>query len=224
MKSKHIWIVLVMLLMAATLEHARGDVDRVPPSRPLDQFPASVAGYDSVDLPLSDETLEVMGKGIFLDRLYTRPAASAPGAPVRAATTAPVSLFIGYFPTQRTGQTIHSPQHCLPGAGWTFDSSGLLDLPDSEGRPSQVGEYVISNGAAKDEVLYWYRSHGRTIANDWTAKRYPLVDSMLYSRTDAALIRIITPGAPGEDRAAAHDRAVEFAKEITPLLPAYVPN
>ena len=33
----------------------------------------------------------------------------------------PIGLFIGYFATQRTGQTIHSPQHCLPGAGWTFE-------------------------------------------------------------------------------------------------------
>ena len=46
--------------------------------------------------------------------------------------TPPVSLFIGYFPTQRTGQSIHSPQNCLPGAGWTFASSKTIYLERPE--------------------------------------------------------------------------------------------
>ena len=46
----------------------------------------------------------------------------------------------------------------------------------------------------------------------------------LYGRTDAALVRIITPIDPNEDRLQAHNRAVDFAEQIIPLLPAYVPN
>ena len=105
-----------------------------------------------------------------------------------------------------------------------FDESRVIELSDPEGRKSQVGEYLISNGGTKAEVLYWYRSHGRTMASDWTAKLYTLFDSILYSRTDAALIRIITPVQAGESQVRAHERAVEFANRISPLLPAYVPE
>ena len=35
---------------------------------------------------------------------------------------------------------------------------------------------------------------------------------------------IITPIDPNEDRLQAHNRAVDFAEQIIPLLPAYVPN
>jgi len=33
------------------------------------------------------------------------------------STTSFVSLYIAYFPSQRTSDTIHSPKNCLPGAG-----------------------------------------------------------------------------------------------------------
>ncbi len=212
-----------MLACATGLERARGDVDKVPPSVPLDRLPTRISGWSSVEIPLSDDTLATLGKGVFLDRDYT-PVAAGASADDRKEANGEVSLFIGYFPTQRTGQTIHSPQHCLPGAGWVFDSSGVVDLSAPDGRTMQVGEYLISNGGSKAEVLYWYRSHGRTMANDWTAKLYTLVDSILYSRTDAALIRIVTPVQPGEGQAGAHRRAVNFANRITPMLPAYIPD
>jgi EpsI family protein len=167
----------------------------------------------------------VLGKGVFMDRVYKQaevPGQSGPSNPM------PISLFIGYFPTQRSGQSIHSPQHCLPGAGWVFEYSGTTNLTDSTGKTITVGDYVISDGTSKSEVLYWYRSHGRNIANDYTAKFYTLWDSMRLNRTDAALIRIVVPIAPthnGEDGAeAAHKRAVWFAEQITPLLPPFIPD
>lgn len=217
------WAVLLMLALAAGLEHARGDVDKVPPSVPLAEMPETLGAWTGVEYPLSDDTLTTLGKGVFLNRIYS-PSAELKAASGAADATGQVSLFIGYFPTQRTGQAIHSPQHCLPGAGWVFDSSAVIDLSDPNGKKSQVGEYLISNGGAKQEVLYWYRSHGRTMASDWTAKMFTLVDSIVYSRTDAALIRIITPVQPGESQLRAHQRAVDFANRVTPILPAYVPE
>jgi hypothetical protein len=66
--------------------------------------------------------------------------------------------------------------------------------------------------------------HGRSIASDYQAKLYTLADSIRFGRSDEALVRIVTPVNPGEDRAAARSRAIGFAEQITPLLPAYIPN
>jgi EpsI family protein len=218
MKTPRFWFVVVLLLAAAVVLHARGDVDRVPPSTPLSQMPQTIGPWNGVDVPLDAEVLQVLGKGVFLNRTYL------PGSSAHAANDATVGLFIGYFPTQRTGQSIHSPQNCLPGAGWVFDSSGVTDLHNPDGTTAQVGEYIISNGPVRAEVLYWYRSHGRSIANDYKAKLYTLADSIRYSRTDAALVRVVTPVRQGESPEAAHQRAVAFAEQINPLLPAYIPN
>jgi len=174
----------------------------------------------STEIPLNQETLDVLGKGDFLYRLYT-PDISAPKT---LDAQMPVSLFIGYFATQRTGQAIHSPQNCLPGAGWSFLSSGVTQFSDSSGKNYRVGDYLITDGKSTQEVLYWYQMHGQSIANDYAAKLYTLVDSIENGRTDAALIRIITNVAQGEERDQARDRAVAFARQIAPLLPAYDPN
>ena len=219
MNSARFWFVAVLLCATAVLLQVRGDVDRVPPSQPLDQLPSHIGTRTSTDVPLDAEVLQVLGKGIFLDRLYTNPPTeSAPGS------AAPVGLFIGYFPTQRTGQSIHSPQNCLPGAGWSFLSSGVTTITDNAGKDYTVGEYLVSDGRSSQEVLYWYRVHGRSVANDYRAKLYTLVDSIRYSRTDAALVRIITPVLPGEERISAHNRAISFAQQVAPLLPAYIPD
>ena len=63
--------------------------------------------------------------------------------------------------------------------------------------------------------------HGQSIANDYKAKLYTLANSIRYGRTDAALVRIITPVFPSEDRASARERALQFARQIVPLLPGH---
>jgi EpsI family protein len=210
-----------MMFSTAFVLHLRGDVDRVPSSAPLAQLPSTIDGRTAVNIPLDQEVLDILGKGFFLNRLYE---VSPNAVPANPGDRAAIDLFIGYFPTQRTGQSIHSPQNCLPGAGWTFESSGVTDLRDATGSTSSVGEYLITNGSATEEVLYWYQMHGRRIASDYKAKLYTLADSIRYGRTDAALVRVITPLAPGEDRLQAHNRVVTFAEQLSPLLPAYIPN
>jgi EpsI family protein len=220
MKSARLWFIVLAMSFTALVLHVRGDVDKVPPSTPLSQFPETLGSRIATEEPISQETLDILGKGDFLSRSYL----PAPGAPATGPDSGSVSLFIGYFPTQRTGQSIHSPQHCLPGAGWSFDSSGLLVLTDAAGKKYTVGEYLISNGSSKLEVLYWYQMQGRSIASDYKAKLYTLEDSIRYGRTDAALVRIITPIIDAGGQQEARTRAVAFAEQIAPLLPAYIPN
>ena len=221
MKDARYWSVFALLLLAAVTLYRRGDQDHTPASTPLDQFPETMGNWSGSDIPIPQETLDVLGSGFFLNRNYV----PVPGAATQGGEApGPVGLFIGYFPTQRTGQSIHSPQNCLPGSGWTFESSGVTEVTDGAGKTSQVGEYIIANGPSRAEVLYWYQSHGRAIANDYRAKAYMLTDSIRYGRSDAALIRIVTPVQSADGGAAAHQRAVEFAQRLIPLLPAYVPN
>jgi EpsI family protein len=222
MRSLRFWVVAVLMCATAVLLKARGDVDRVPASLPLDQLPKTIGPRAAIDIPIDPATLEVLGKGIFLNREYKVPQGTRVDSRSEAV---PIGLYIGYFPTQRTGQSIHSPQNCLPGAGYSFlPGSGVTDLTDLSGKKYSVGEYLISDGTTTDEVLYWYRIHGRSVANDYKAKLYTMADSMRYDRTDEALIRIITVLQPGEDRMVAHRRAVDFGNQLVPLLPAYIPD
>lgn len=232
MTSPRYWTVICLLALAAGALYRRGDKDHTPSSTPLADFPPFMGNMSSVDMPIDPEALAILGKGDFLNRVFSPPKpdmfdkhveveAVTPAAPTE---TTSVGLFIAYFPTQRTGQSIHSPQNCLPGSGWTFESSGTTEVADASGKRSEVGDYVIVNGDQRAEVLYWYQSHGRAIASDYKAKLYMLADSIRYSRSDAALVRIVTPILPGEAPGASHQRALRFAQHLIPMLPAYIPS
>ncbi len=220
MKPLPIWFATLLLALTAYFLHHRGTMDHVPPSRPLSEMPVQFGPWRGEDQPIAQEALDVLGKGIFLNRIYLPETAGSDNPQFQA----PVSLFIGYFPTQRTGSTIHSPQNCLPGAGWTFDSSGVTTVPSPSGKDLEVGDYVVSNGPAKMEILYWYQTQGKAIASDYRAKLQLMADSIRSSRSDAALVRVITPIRKGESRDVARNRAKAFTQNFLPILPLYVPN
>ena len=226
MKSPRFWTTVLLMVVTLGLLLHRGDADNVPPSDPLSMMPTTIDGMSSHDIPLDDDVLGVLGKGDFLNRLYTVPnpqlVASQPGAGPGAAY--PIGVFIGYFATQRSGQSIHSPLHCLPGAGWTFESSRYANLDDINGKRFNVGEYVINNGESKQFVIYWYQAHGRSIANEYRAKAYMLLDAIRENRTDGSLIRVITPIAGNESVDTARQRAIRFTSHLTPYLPQFIPN
>ena len=228
MKSAKFWTVIVLLVGAFFVLNHRGDADNVPYSEPLSQFPATIGAWHAQDFPLDAETLAVLGKGDFLNRVYTRPmpAGDQDANPIAANydTSQPVSLFIGYFATQRTGQTMHSPQHCLPGAGWVFDSHKYTTIQDVNGKDYHVGEYIISNDEQRQFVIYWYQAHGRSVPNEYMAKAYMVADAIRMNRTDGALVRVITPIMSGETLAAARARALRFTSQMLPSLPRFIPN
>jgi EpsI family protein len=218
MKSPRFWIIVVLLTSTIFVLQSRGDVDQVPVSEPLSLMPRSFGPWTSRDVPLTDDTLEVLGKGDFLNRIYT--FQRSPGEPALP----PISVFIGYFASQRTGQTMHSPQNCLPGAGWTFDSHEYTQIQDINGKNYKVGEYVISNGEIKQFVIYWYQAHGRSIPNEFVAKGYMVADAIRMNRTDGALVRVITQVLPSESLEAAKARATQFTQQMAPNLPRFIPN
>jgi EpsI family protein len=229
MKSSRFWTIIVLLLATTFVLQSRGDTDRVPSSQPLSQMPETIGTWTARDYPLDDATLAVLGKGDFLNRVYVnqRPASSSPNrdtSQLIASSSSPISLFIGYFPTQRTGQTMHSPQNCLPGAGWTFDSKQYVDIKDVNGKTFRVGEYLISDGEIKQFVIYWYQAHGRSIPNEYIAKLHMVTDAIRTNRTDGAIVRVITQIQPNEPFAVAKDRAIQFTRQMTPNLPRFIPN
>jgi EpsI family protein len=207
------WTVVLLLAGTATLIQIRGNSDRIPVSEPLAQMPRAIAGWSGNDIQIDQESLDVLGAGDFLSRIYSRDA----DGPT-------IELFVGYFPTQRTGVSIHSPKNCLPGAGWAFETSRYLDLKDANGKAHRVGEHIITDGWNRQFVIYWYQAHGRSVASEYLAKMYLVIDAMKMNRTDGALIRVATPISTSESSAQARARAELFTSQLAPVLPRFIPD
>jgi EpsI family protein len=204
----------VALIASTTIYlHGRGENWVTPPHLQVTDFPRDVGDWQGGDaLPFSAGTLQVLGPGEFLERVYRR--AAQPG----------VDLFLAYFPSQRTGDTIHSPRHCLPGSGWEPVQSSLLQLTGPDGKAMTVNYWVIAKGEQRQVALYWYQAHGRVLANEYRAKVYQVWDAMRLNRTDGSLVRVITPVAGLESLDSARQRAVEFSEQLLPMLGSYIPN
>jgi EpsI family protein len=206
--------ICVLLIVGSTALFLEGHrrTEFIPKSEPMASFPMQVGEWSGRSIAIDPEALSVLGPGDFLNRVYF------------SRTAAPVSLFIGYFPSQRTGDTIHSPKNCLPGAGWVFAESGVETVPLSSGRDLRVGRYVIAKGADRQLVLYWYQAHGRAVVSEYAAKFYLVADSIRLNRTDGALVRVITSVVPGESTQDAERRVMSLVQQIAPMLPRYIPD
>lgn len=205
-----------LLLLAATslVLHARNSAEFIPARETLSAFPREIGDWSSPgDRPLSQDVLETLGPGDFLLREYQNQT-SAPA----------VGLFVAYFPTQRTGDTIHSPKNCLPGAGWSPVRADriLLNLPGHA--PFEANRYLIAKGEQQQLVLYWYWAHDRGVASEYWAKFYLIADSIRMRRSDGSLIRVTTGVLPGEPIDSAQQRLLAFAGHLPSLINNYVPR
>jgi EpsI family protein len=205
--------VAVMLIATTGFLESRSTLEETPTALPLAALPAQVGPWQSVDRPIASDVRELLGPGNYLDRAYWRDGERES-----------VDLFIGYLPSQRFGNTVHSPKHCLPGSGWEFVSSNRAPLQLPGMKPLQVNEAIIAKGAERLFVLYWYQAHGRGIASEYWARFYLAADAIRMNRTDGALVRLITPILPGETMEKARSRAIELASQLSPRLKEHIPE
>lgn len=215
MKSNLRFALIAALLGAtAIFLHGRGRIEILPAREPLASFPQQLGEWTGTDVDIPADVLEVLGPGDFLFRVYQNTAVNEPDA----------DIFLAYFPTQRAGDTVHSPRNCLPGAGWSpVDFSRILiSLPGHT--PFPANRYVIAKGDNRQLVLYWYWAHDRGVASEYWAKFYLVADSIRLNRSDGSLFRVTTPLRSEESVDTAQERLLSLAQNVVPLLNRYVPR
>ncbi len=132
------------------------------------------------------------------------------------------NLYVGYYATQRTGATYHSPQNCLPGAGWIMTAPELVEIKSAGGESFTANKFIIENGIYKEVLIYWYQGRGRFAASEYTDKINTIWDSALRRRSDGAMVRVMT--ATGDSEAEATRAAIDLAARTADNLKAFVPD
>jgi EpsI family protein len=174
-----------LLLLAATLTaskltaHRRSDAL----AQPLDNISREIQGFVGSDNPpLTAGVLHELKCSSYLTRTYVKPGIKA-------------DLFIAYYAQQRAGESMHSPKHCLPGAGWEIWDYGKTDI-QADGRSFTINKYSIENSGDRRLVLYWYQSKGRIIASEYMGKLLLARDALMQNSTAASIVRIMVPDQP----------------------------
>jgi EpsI family protein len=184
------------LLAAKLTAHRRTDAL----AEPLDNISREIDDASGVDnAPLTPGVLRELKCTNYLSRTYTKRNIQA-------------DLFIAYYSEQRAGESMHSPKHCLPGAGWEIWDYGKTDI-ETNSRSFVVNKYSIEASGQRKIVLYWYQSKGRIIASEYAGKLLLARDALMQNSTAASIVRIIV-----DDRPDALEFARGFASRIIPQM------
>jgi len=205
-----LWTTVGVLLGAYVLLHTMSHGESVILHQPLRDLPYTVGNWKGQEQPIPERIVQAVGVSDYTNRVYFQP------------TEPPVQLYIGYYASQRTGDTIHSPKNCLPGAGWDPISAGYATIPLTTARQIVVNDYVIQKDLNKQMVLYWYQGRGRVIASEYAGKFWTVTDAISRNRTDGALVRLVTPINGNE--ASARARLVDFTQGLFPQLDEIIPK
>ena len=204
------WGMLTLIIAAAVALHALSHGEPKLPEHPLSSIPMQIDGMNGNDEKMQEGAVEMLGVTDWILRTY------------RDKANVPVGVYVGFHSSQRTGASIHSPKNCLPGSGWQPIQNSTIQLHSPDGKLVPVNLYVIQNGNSKQLVIYWYQSHGRVIASEYSGKFYLVLDAIRLNRTDAAIARVVTPVL--QDQQESQKRAERFAEALMSQVTSAIPQ
>ena len=182
----------------------------VDPS-PLASLPVTAGTWRSRELPLESAVESILRADFNLQRAY-----------FRAAESAPIWVYVGYYGTERGGRPEHVPRGCYTGAGWDIESAQVIGAEDGSGR--RMNEYRVARAGERQLVHFWYRSARSTGMIGGIDQRLDqIVGRIETGRADGALVRLSTSLAPGGE-SEARARLLAFGSELDQQLARYWPD
>lgn len=213
MKTRRFAVLFILILAGGTVVNAWNFLgEKSVERKELKGFPKQVGVWEQTggDEKFDNETMAVLRASDYLLRNYRSPDGRT------------MNFYVGYYASQRDGATYHSPLNCLPGSGWTMKDPGKITISPEGREPFVANRYLIQNGDHKELLIYWYQGRGRSTASEYWGKIYTVVDSVRLRRSDAAMVRIITPvHGPDADALAA---AGQLAAQVSTILPEFIPD
>lgn len=136
-----------------------------------------------------------------------------------------VELFIAWYEDQSQGG-VHSPEVCLPGAGWEIAKLEQIEAtpPTGFGETFDLNRAVIQKGVNRMLVYYWYEQQGQRTASMFTAKLQLMQGKLTNGRNDSAIVRLTTDMLPGESIADAELRLQDSLQSVLTKLPRFIPG
>ena len=216
LKSKYaLLLTAVLLVQAAVYYTAASRRELIPEIKPLSTFPSTIDSWHmTAEYPTTADTQQVLRADDTLNRDY-----------FDVTKSQQASLWIAYYKTQRYGQTPHSPKACLPGAGWEpIENTTIKITVPGWPQPIVANKYVVASGdSSKMLAIYWYQSHRRVIASEYSARFWLVLDSIRFNRSDTSLVRAMV-SVQNDDIETATDTSVRFIKAFFPALLKQLPN
>jgi EpsI family protein len=167
-------------------------------------FPMKVGQWMGKDVPLTQRDYDILETKNLVMRQYTDPAGRS------------VLLYIIYSGDNR--KVLHPPEVCYLGGGATITEKGMVPVSPR----IQANKMVTELGGTRQLVVYWYKAGAFNTPVYFKQQLNAAIGLLLGKKKSSSMIRISVDLKEGEN-ASAVKMMQEFAAEIEPLLPRYVP-
>ncbi len=214
-----------MLLSTWGIVHSLSQGEAVVTKESFADFPLTIGErWRGKELGLPALVLDVLQLTDYMMRVYVPVGDQVKSRKLKGKSSdgTPIYLYVGYYESQRTGATYHSPKNCLPGAGWEFIESKQVSVPMPGRGEITINRALVRKGLDEQVILYWYQDRGRVIASEYRAKAYLIWDAMAKNRTDGSLVRLSVPVIETPEHAYQH--GVVFLRDVWPVLNGYMPE
>jgi EpsI family protein len=191
-----------MALLIGTLAASGLTARRIsqPLALPLEQIDSSILGWSAIgEQTLPPSTLKALDATSYLVRDYRKGDER-------------LELFVAFYAQQRAGESMHSPQHCLPGAGWEIWQQTTVPVT-VDGKEIEINQDRIENLGSRDIMFYWYQSKNRIVASEYLGKLFLARDTLVSGQTAGSIVRIILPDTPG-----ASQDGLAFSARLIPAV------
>ena len=206
--------IVAIVLLGSTLVLSKGIEfrEKVAISKPFSQFPMQVGEWKGSREEMGQQFLDILKPSDYVILNYSNQQGKA------------ISFYVAYYQDQRQGESIHSPETCLPAGGWESKEAGNITIPLVGATSLPVNRAFIEKTGERQLVYYWFPQRGRILTTLYEVKLYTLWDALTKHRTDGALVRVITPVLQGEQVEDAEARLQGFTREIVPVLDGFIPK
>ncbi len=188
-------------------------VEDVPIKKPLSQFPMQIGEWKGFEDRFEERIYKILGVDDSILANY------------RSQDGHQISLYVGFYQNQREGNVIHSPKHCMPGAGWNITHTAVEEVALAQTNPEKlnVTKLKMEKDGQKIIAFYWFQSRGRFIHSEYLQKIFLVYDSMFKNRTDGSFVRLIATVKDDNEKATLNNLK-EFIGLLIPLLNEHLPS
>ena len=213
MNPKQTLIAAAIMLITSTCIIFLNKSNDLPIKKSLSHFPVKIGDWQGTTSRFSEKVYEILGVDDSVLINYYNDDHDE------------IQLYIGYYQSQRQGDIIHSPKHCMPGSGWDIIETSLipLSLKNQNGETIRVIKLILKKDFQLQAALYWFNSRGRVINSEYTQKMYLVWDSIIKHRTDGSLVRLLSPITDQNEKKTIK-RLKQFAEQIIPILNEFIPS
>jgi EpsI family protein len=207
------WLLVAVLLTGGVFINwfqQRGEAEVF--RKPLAQLPQKLGDWRQKgdEMRFGEQTESVLRATDYTQRYYSLPDGRM------------ANLYVGYYASQRAGASYHSPQNCLPGAGWVMREPQTVEIVTPAGKTFTANRYRIENGTFDEIMIYWYQGRGRTETSEYRDKINTVWDSAWRRRSDGAMVRVMT--SVGDDELSATKAAIDLSAQLADNLGEFVPD